>query len=145
MQKHYAFADGPFREYGLYLANVALFWSRVVPVSEEPDACWEWSGSRDRQSGYGKYRPLYSGRDPHLWAHRVAYLLTFGELGTHVKVLHRCDNPPCCRPDHLFLGSQADNLRDMREKGRDRRGPNRPSASSATPWPSGSGSPGASA
>lgn len=137
MQKHYAFADGPFREYGLYLANVALFWSRVVPVSEEPDACWEWTGSRDRQSGYGKFRLLYSGRDPHLWAHRVAYLLTHGNLDAHVKVCHHCDNPPCCRPDHLFVGSQRENLLDMLAKGRGRW--KRRQASSSTPSPNGSG------
>lgn len=45
-------------------------------------------------------------------------MLTFGPISGDVCVLHRCDNPPCVRPDHLFLGTQADNIRDMRAKGR---------------------------
>jgi len=135
MQAHYTFVPGPFREYGMYLANVALFWARVVPVSDDPDGCWEWTGGRDAKTGYGKFRLLYSGRQPHLWAHRVAYLLSRGVLPEGRRVLHRCDNPPCCRPDHLFVGTQRDNLRDMLAKGRGRWGPNRPSLQRPPPRP----------
>ena len=51
-------------------------------------------------------------------AHRVAWVLYRGKIPRGKKVLHRCDNPPCCNPEHLFLGTQADNVADMVTKGR---------------------------
>jgi hypothetical protein len=142
MQRHSTFAPGPFRDVALGLANAYLFWARVAPVSDDPDACWEWTGARDAVNGYGKWRPLYV-RGAQVYAHRVAYFLAYGEYRIGLKVCHRCDNPPCCRPDHLFVGTQKENLQDMLAKGRGRW--QRAHVSSATPLPSGSGSPGASA
>jgi hypothetical protein len=54
------------------------------------------------------------------WSHtnRVAYIVTYGPIPDGMFVCHRCDNPPCCRPDHLFLGTQRENLADMKRKGR---------------------------
>lgn len=132
MQRHSTFVPGPFRDYGLYQLNRFLFWARVVPVSQEPDACWEWTGGRDRVTGYGRWRPLYGRTNAPLFTHRVAYFFANGVYERRLLVLHRCDNPPCCRPDHLFIGSQGDNLRDMNAKGRGRWGPHRPSLAGGT-------------
>lgn len=75
--------------------------------------CWEWTGSTN-DSGYGT---LYRPPNPAL-LHRRVYEAIFGPIPDDLCVLHRCDNPPCFRPDHLFLGTIGDNNRDMRDKGR---------------------------
>lgn len=74
--------------------------------------CIEWTGHL--VTGYGQYR--YRGRDT--YAHRVAYERAFGPIPKGLLVLHRCDNPCCCNPDHLFLGTHADNMKDKTSKGR---------------------------
>lgn len=96
------------------LGDAQRFWN-LVTVGE-PDACWPWKGSRGK-SGHGKFTvDRYSEH-----AHRAAWKFAFGDLPAGVCVLHRCDNPPCCNPRHLFTGSRADNIRDMIVKGRDRK------------------------
>lgn len=74
--------------------------------------CWPWTGARNKD-GYG--RVGYNGKVE--YAHRLVYLLTRGHPGD-LCVLHSCDNPPCVRPAHLFLGTHADNMRDAYRKGR---------------------------
>lgn len=91
---------------------VERFWSHVMIGG--PDACWPWTRSRT-SFGYGQFK-LLPGWSPQK-ASRVAWWLTYGDPGT-LCVLHRCDNPPCCNPNHLFLGTIADNNRDCAEKGR---------------------------
>lgn len=86
------------------------FWSKV----RKSDACWEWSGSRNGQ-GYG----LFWNGKRNIGAHRFAWMLMHGDPG-QMNVCHKCDNPPCVRPDHLFLGTTADNVRDMWVKGRNK-------------------------
>lgn len=82
------------------------------------NGCIEWRGSRNGR-GYGTFtQPGHKT----ILAHRYAYKLANGEIPAGLCVLHRCDNPACCNVDHLFLGTRADNNRDMREKGRDRQG-----------------------
>lgn len=75
--------------------------------------CWEWNGPRSN-SGYGF---VYHAGET-LIASRVAYRLWKGEEPGDLYVCHTCDNPPCINPDHLWLGTNADNMRDMAEKGR---------------------------
>lgn len=75
--------------------------------------CREWRGARDRH-GYG--RIFRMGR---VWyVHRWVWTLANGPIPSGIKILHRCDNPPCFRLDHLFDGTQADNMADMAAKGR---------------------------
>ncbi len=85
-----------------------------------PDKCWEWTGKAKHAHGYGIIN-LGTG-EGNMLAHRLAFTLKHGPIPTGMKILHRCDNPPCCNPGHLFLGSQADNMRDKAEKGRAPRG-----------------------
>ncbi len=100
-------------------ARILRFWDKVDMST--PDQCWEWQAYRDRK-GYGQFG--LPGRRIG-YSHRIAYALANGDLrdGQDECVLHRCDNPPCCNPHHLFVGSVADNNQDMRRKGRDARGP----------------------
>lgn len=88
------------------------FW---VKVGERgPGECWEWHGNRTPRLGYGR---IGKGHDVYL-AHRVSWELHFGPIPAGLHVLHRCDNPPCVNPAHLFLGDQAVNSNDMWAKGR---------------------------
>lgn len=87
------------------------FWEKVDRGN--PDECWEWIGARNSQ-GYGV---LQVNRKPYA-AHRFSYELESGHSAGTLCVLHRCDNPPCVNPDHLFLGTFSDNTRDMFEKHR---------------------------
>jgi hypothetical protein len=81
------------------------------------DECWTWTG-QTITGGYG--RVGWGGGK--VLAHRVAYELFEGSIPHGSWVLHRCDNPPCVRPSHLFLGSRQDNIDDMVTKGRQRTG-----------------------
>ena len=69
--------------------------------------CWEWQGARD-SGGYGV-------ADHNKKVHRLSYIANLGPVG-ELQVLHSCDNPPCCNPLHLFLGTNADNMADKRRK-----------------------------
>lgn len=85
------------------------FWSKVKKNSD----CWIWTGSKNK-FGYGEF--FYQGK---VWkAHRVAYLIEYGEYELSLKVAHRCDNPTCVKPDHLFLATQRQNIIDMVNKNR---------------------------
>lgn len=92
------------------------FWSKVEFGRQSAvGRCWEWRSKRNRH-GYG----LFSLGGREVRAHRTAWRLTFGPIPTGLGILHKCDNPPCVRPDHLFPGSQLDNVADMDRKGRGR-------------------------
>lgn len=94
------------------------FWNKV----SKTDGCWFWTASCGR-FGYGQLVARFEGGQRRWLAHRLSWVIHFGEIpfgaGYHgTCVLHKCDNPKCVRPDHLFLGSSADNARDMVAKGR---------------------------
>lgn len=94
------------------IVQAAQFW-RHVQRSDDSGACWVWQGATDRR-GYGSVRH----GDHTDKAHRVAWVLAYGPLPDGAWVLHRCDNRPCCRPAHLFLGDAAANMQDMAAKRR---------------------------
>jgi len=82
-----------------------------------PSGCLEWAGFTNPK-GYG--RLSYEGKP--ILAHRLAWTLAHGPILSGMEILHHCDNPPCCEPygnDHLFVGTNTDNMRDKIAKGRD--------------------------
>lgn len=94
------------------MTEAERFWARVECGAE--DECWEWTEGR-WHFGHGRVR--FDGRQER--AHRVAWRLAHERpIPDGLCVLHRCDNPPCCNPVHLFLGTQGDNMADMARKGR---------------------------
>lgn len=107
-------SDGFFSSEGRLLLTDEQFWSRV---SRNPDGCWEWRRARI-SSGYGNFGGSTDGRRWMKLAHRHAWEITNGPIPLGMVVLHRCDNPPCVRPDHLSLGTMRDNTADMIQKGR---------------------------
>ena len=88
-----------------------LFWCKV-DIKEEAD-CWNWTASTNKQ-GYGRFR--YQGKK--VGAHRLSWQIANGDIPEGLCVLHRCDNPKCCNPKHLFVGTRSDNMQDMVLKGR---------------------------
>lgn len=94
----------------------ARFWAKT-DRSGGDSACWPWLRATVR-GGYGYFR--WGNRMG--YAHRVAWELVRGAIPDGMRVLHRCDNPPCCNPAHLFLGTHADNMADRQAKRRQVRG-----------------------
>lgn len=86
-------------------------------LTDQNTDCIEWQGARS-PSGYG----IINREGKTYRAHRVAWELSRGDIPKGMNVLHRCDNPPCCNVGHLFLGTKADNSKDMVLKGRHRNG-----------------------
>jgi hypothetical protein len=104
------------------IANRSSLSDRYWKFAVKTEGCWGWNGSTD-ENGYGRVS-AYTDDDrwvPHL-AHRISWELHNGPIPDGLLVLHQCDNPPCSRPDHLFLGNQLDNMQDCVSKGRRPRG-----------------------
>lgn len=95
------------------------FWKSIrVGCSDE---CWPWMAKSKNAFGYGSFRKRWTpetGRGKMTGAHRISYELKVGKIPKGMEVLHKCDNPACCNPKHLFVGTQRDNVVDCVNKGR---------------------------
>jgi hypothetical protein len=109
----------------------ARFWAKVSVCEhgkECPDCCWPWTGAMTSRGykhgkGYGHIGYKEEGSFKNITGHRVAWELAHNKfIPEGLWCLHTCDNPPCCNPQHLWLGSQRDNIEDMRLKGRAAKG-----------------------
>lgn len=85
------------------------FWQKVI----KGDGCWEWQGCK-QSHGYGQIRIDHKSK----LSHRVSWEMVNGPIPDGLHVLHKCDNPACVRPDHLFLGTHEENMEDRKRKGR---------------------------
>lgn len=93
------------------------FWSKVKK-GRSLDDCWEWTASKFK-AGYGQLTHGYAeGEHKNLKGHRVSYEIHFGAIPDGMLVCHRCDEPSCANPRHLYLGTWQDNVQDMIVKGR---------------------------
>lgn len=114
-----------FAGVGNYMANAKgsgfrILMARLMDIdaADSTDNCWEWNRARDG-AGYGLV-----GFEGKRWrVHRLVYHMLIEEIPDGYVICHRCDNPPCFRPSHLFHGTYADNNRDKMSKGRHRRVP----------------------
>lgn len=95
--------------------------NKLIPIEQKlmkyvvlDNGCWQWTGGKDRD-GYGVFG---HHRRKQVRAHRASYEFHVGPVSSDVFVCHKCDNPSCINPDHLFLGSPRDNTHDMIAKGR---------------------------
>lgn len=91
--------------------TIQRFWSRV----DKSGQCWIWTRGKSR-NGYGRFR--LKGKI--IYAHRFAFEITYGTVLPGLHICHKCDNPPCCNPKHLWAGTPADNMHDRDRKGRGR-------------------------
>lgn len=91
------------------MTNLDRFMAKVLKT----DSCWNWTGAK-KTSGYGNF---YMNKK-FVCAHRASYVLFVGEIKEGNVICHKCDNPSCVNPEHLFSGTQKENIRDMKIKGR---------------------------
>lgn len=92
--------------------DIQRFWEKVN-ISDDPDACWELKNNQ----GYGTF--LISALKKSVPSHRVSYILTHGEIPIGLIICHRCDNPRCVNPKHLYAGTHSDNMNDFNDRHRE--------------------------
>jgi hypothetical protein len=101
--------------FGLSAADIPAdaFWDRAIVRN----GCWGWCGFRDKR-GYARMTVRTAQWARSVGAHRASWVLHNGDITADHNVLHHCDNPECVNPAHLYLGTHAQNMRDMKERGR---------------------------
>ena len=97
--------------------RVTSIFQRLDGFVEKNDGCWGWNGAKDG-SGYGIISSRKGGGFAPEKAHRVSFEKCYGEIPQGMNVCHHCDNPQCTNPEHLFIGTQKDNMIDCSLKGR---------------------------
>jgi len=108
LERHVMASNHPKPVPELTQRQIKRFWSRV----KKSNGCWMWKSPGKR---YGTF--MFGGKSYR--AHRVAYRIAKGRIPDGLLVCHTCDTPKCCRPRHLFAGTQSENINDMYDKGRD--------------------------
>lgn len=108
------FACGHNKRLSKIIPTDQRFWKMVNKSGD----CWTWLGTK-KPTGYGSFKPLH---EKTIGAHRYSWWLHFGVIPKGLHVLHRCDNPSCVNPSHLFLGTARENMADKLAKGRQPRG-----------------------
>ncbi len=107
----------------------------MIKYTPEPNSgCWLWTAGWSRGIGYGQIIRKKNGKWQSAWAHRISWELFRGDIPNDLFVLHKCDVRLCVNPDHLFLGTQSDNVADMVKKGRQARGDSHGSYTMPNKW-----------
>lgn len=100
------------------LCSVECRFKQEMPDKFDADTCFEWTKSKNPVTGYGQINSSTAPPAKPIYTHRLSYVIFNGQLDSNDVVRHTCDNPSCVNPLHLLKGKQADNVRDMWERGR---------------------------
>lgn len=100
-----------------YIAGAPGVSERFLARLDKSPGCWLWTGTTDKD-GYGKFCAIIDGKKYTIAAHRLSAAMAIPEFSPSLVVRHKCDNPLCCNPEHLVMGTQAQNIADREARGR---------------------------